>query len=338
MPGLREILSMPMRKTPLFCLTLLALWFAASQLEAQPSPSPLSLAVLGDAPYTPREEANFPALIEDINHDPGISFVVHVGDFKNGGTTPCSDKVFLRMKEWFDLFQRPLIYTPGDNEWTDCHRWGLGGYDPSERLSRLREIFFPSDGSLGRKTIPLARQSRTPAYGKFRENARWTAGGTVFSTLHIVGSNNNLGRTPADDAEHRERIDATLRWMREAFALARSEKLDGVVLIMHANPYFEKRHDEKSGFRSFLLEFEREVVAFKKPVLLIHGDTHTFRVDHPLGLQDHGRTVENFTRLESFGSPHMNWAKVTIDWRGPDFFKIEPRYFSASLPDEPPTP
>lgn len=338
MPGPREILSMPIRKTPLFCLILLALWFAALQLGAQPSPSPLSLAVISDAPYTPQEEANFPALIEDINHDPGITLVVHIGDFKNGGTTPCSDEVFLQVRQWFDLFQRPLIYTPGDNEWTDCHRWGLGEYDPSERLSRLREIFFPSEESLGRKTIPLARQSRTPTYGKFRENARWVADGTVFSTLHIVGSNNNLGRTPADDAEHRERIDATLHWMREAFALARSEKLDGVVLIMHADPYFEKRHGEKSGFRSFLLELEREVVAFKKPVLLIHGDTHTFRVDHPLRQQNHGRRVENFTRLESFGSPRMNWVKVTIDRRGPDFFKIEPRYFTASLPDELPTP
>ena len=36
-----------------------------------------------------------------------------------------------------------MIYVPGDNEWTDCHRANNGGYDPLERLAFLRAMFYP---------------------------------------------------------------------------------------------------------------------------------------------------------------------------------------------------
>lgn len=294
----------------------------------------MSFAVLSDTPYTPQEEAKFPVMIEEINRDAGLSFAVFLGDFKNGRTTPCSDEVFLRAKGWFDLFHHPLIYTPGDNEWTDCHRPGLGSYDPLERLGRLREIFFQGELSLGQNTIPLTRQSQDPAYPKFRENARWVSGHVAFATLHIVGSNNNFGRTPEGDKEYLERMVATLRWMREALATAKSQDAAAVVLIMHADPGFADRHDERSGFGSFLLELEQEVVSFKKPVLLVHGDTHTYRVDRPLRARDRGHRVENLTRLETFGSPHTNWVKVTIDRRDPNFFRIEPRYLRVETLDQ----
>jgi hypothetical protein len=62
--------------------------------------------------------------------------------------------------------------------------------------------------------------SEDPRYTKFRENVRWTYGGVLFTTLHVIGSNNNLGRTPVMDAEYAERTAANLAWMREAFDLA----------------------------------------------------------------------------------------------------------------------
>src|SRR4028118_2004887 len=69
-------------------------------------------------------------------------------DIKSGNS-PCTDELFLREKERFEDSASPLVYVPGDNEWTDCERTG---YDPIERLERLREIFFEGEESLGERS------------------------------------------------------------------------------------------------------------------------------------------------------------------------------------------
>lgn len=321
----REGLFIPHRQRIFFPLALLVLCLGIVEITAQEQPEEVSFGIFGDLPYNTEEEAVFPLLIADMNRDQELHFVVHVGDFKNGSHTPCSDEVFLRAKGWLNLSRHPLIYTPGDNEWTDCHRLGLGRYDPVERLAKLREIFFQGEQSLGQKTMPLTRQSREPAYAKFRENARWMMEKVVFATLHIVGSNNNLGRTAEGDAEYEQRMAATIPWMREAFAIASAQKMDGVVLIMHADPRFEREPERRTGFNVFLTELETQVLAFEKPVLLVHGDTHSFRVDKPLLSKTSKRPIENLTRLETFGSPESHWVKVTIDRRDPNLFKIKQR-------------
>ena len=313
----------------LWCLMVLGTAGPLSPSEKEPRP--VAFGVVGDLPYNAAEESLFPQLIEEMSQNRDLDFVVHVGDFKNGGLTQCSDQVFRRAKAWFDRSEHPLIYTPGDNEWTDCHRLGLGGYDPLERLARLREIFFQNEQSLGQKPLPLARQSRDPAYAEFRENARWTVEEVVFATLHVVGSNNNLGRTAEGDAEHHRRMAATLAWIREAFALARTRGMRAVVLILHADPLFQEKPERRTGFNALLSELEAQAREFQKPVLLIHGDTHRFRMDQPL------RGAKNLTRLETFGNPYMDWVKVTIDPRAILPFKIEPARFgkksSRSAPD-----
>jgi hypothetical protein len=61
----------------------------------------------------------------------------------------------------FDALEDPLVYTPGDNEWTDCHRANNGGYTPTERLDTLREVFFDRPGwSLGHHPKRLSAQRR----------------------------------------------------------------------------------------------------------------------------------------------------------------------------------
>jgi hypothetical protein len=49
-----------------------------------------------------------------------------------------SDAVFQNRLDLFNRFTAPFIFVPGDNEWTDCHRANNGGFDPLERLDRLR--------------------------------------------------------------------------------------------------------------------------------------------------------------------------------------------------------
>jgi len=86
-------------------------------------------------PYGDPAIARFPADIAQTNNDPSVRWVDHLGDIKNGSST-CSDEYFQRIKTDFDLFQDPLVYTIGDNEWTDCHRPNNGPYDPLERLAK----------------------------------------------------------------------------------------------------------------------------------------------------------------------------------------------------------
>ena len=117
---------------------------------------------IGDQPYY--STSDFSALIERINADRRSSFTIHVGDIKNGSTV-CSDERFLTVKALFDSFDKPLIYTPGDNEWTDCHRKSNGSYEQRERLAKLRELFFINAQSQGRHPMRLQRQSEVmPLY------------------------------------------------------------------------------------------------------------------------------------------------------------------------------
>ena len=63
----------------------------------------------------------------------------------------------------FDRFTDPLVYTPGDNEWTDCHRANNGGYHPLERLAFDREVFFDHPGTtLGAPTAVTVPDAAYP--------------------------------------------------------------------------------------------------------------------------------------------------------------------------------
>jgi hypothetical protein len=53
------------------------------------------------------------------------------------------------------------------------------------------------------------------------------------------------------------------------------------------------------GFQSFLVALRNDTIAFEKPVVLVYGDSHYFRIDKPLATP--GPPVENFTRVETFG-------------------------------------
>lgn len=105
-------------------------------------------AVIGDQQYNAESEAQFPRLMEDIDRS-DVEFVIHVGDFKPGASVPCDDALFRSRKQQFDASHHPFIYTPGDNEWTDCHNPKAGGFDPLERLAKLREIFFADSVAAG---------------------------------------------------------------------------------------------------------------------------------------------------------------------------------------------
>ena len=301
-----------------------------STAAAEPGSGRFTFALIGDVPYGDEGLDKFPALLDDINADRTLSFVVHDGDIKNGSSL-CDDGMYYDRLDRFNQFAAPLIYLPGDNEWTDCHRANNGSYDPLGRLELLRRVFYPTDQSLGRRTLTVARQSDDPAFAPYRENVRWVKHDVLFVGLHIVGSNNNLGRTPEGDAEYAARNAANLAWLHESFALAAEREYRAVMLIIQANPNFEGTPAQRTGFNDFIAALEGQTLAFAGPVVLVHGDSHYFRIDKPLLGTASRRRIEWFTRVETFGENDNHWLHVTVAPTNRNVFVFDQRIVAGNV-------
>ncbi|HYE00989.1 MAG TPA: hypothetical protein VEH84_16520 [Alphaproteobacteria bacterium] len=287
-------------------LLALAACAQAGPPPGAPAGSGLTFVALGDQPYNMLDVGAYGRLIDRIN-TLAPAFAIHVGDIKDGSSA-CTDRVFKERLAEFQRFRVPLIYTPGDNEWTDCHR---SGGDPAERLVRLRALFFPAPASLGAPALPLATQA---ARG-FPENARWSRDGVTLATLHVVGSRNNRGR---DRAEFEARSAANLAWLEEAFAAAKAAGHRAVVLAMQADPGFQPRPRPEHGFAELLAALVAAARGFDGTVLLIHGDSHAYVFDRPLK-DAAGRPVENLIRLEvPGGHGDVRAVAVTLSPGAPD--------------------
>jgi len=158
-----------------------------------------AIGLFGDMPYNALGKAQYPALLADINHA-HVAFSVHDGDLKAGGDGPCADSLYYSALDYFNSLEQPVIFTTGDNDWTDC--WGRYGpgtlpySDPLERLAFERMLFFSTDRSLGQHTLKLTRQT---AEG-YPENQRWRRGPVVYLAVNVQGSNDNYPY-PETDAE-----------------------------------------------------------------------------------------------------------------------------------------
>ena len=295
----------------LIYLIISVLLGACAPAPTQPVAS-WSFGVFGDTPYTAGESALLDRMIQDINRE-NLAFVIHVGDFK-GSSEPCSDELFAQRRAQLEQLRHPWVLLFGDNEWTDCHRRNAGGFDPVERLARLRVVFSQGGESFGPRPFRIERQSDAPGpHAAYRENLRWQREGILFVGLNVPGSNNNYGRTPAMDREHAARMAANDAWLAQAVALATAPQVNALVVAMQADPDFEGKYKLPAGVTDGYAVFKRTLAAharaLSKPVLLVHGDSHEFIVDQPL--KPDGKTLENFTRLEVPGSPQVNWVKVT---------------------------
>ncbi len=315
------------------CLLVAVLAILASPRLA-PAQQSFSFGLFGDLAYNAGQEPLLDNVLADIARTP-LAFVAHVGDLGSPRAGSCTDELWTRRLAQFRALPHPLIYTPGDNEWTDCHaQQGVPGGDPLERLEKLRSTFFQGEESFGRRTLALTRQSAAAATAKYRENVRWDMGGVTFLTLHVPGSNNGLGRTAAGDVEFEERTAANLAWLGAGFAHAKDIGSRAIMVVQQANMFPElppfpggEGKPARSGFTELRAALAREAIAFGKPVVLVHGDSHYFRVDKPyMRLRSADEpAIENLTRLETFGAPHHHWVHVTVDVNDPDVFTIRQR-------------
>jgi len=189
------------------------------------SSNPFTMAVFGDEPYgtTPTDTAEFnatPAFIRSINEDPDVREVMHVGDI-HSGSQYCTQSYDQSIFDLWATFKDPLIYTPGDNEWTDCHKPKEGGGlydastgqiaptlvngvnpdyaggDPLANLALVRSIFFPQPGlTLGGQKMQVISQAQVfdanhPTDSQYVENVMWEQSQVLFVTINLPGGSNN---------------------------------------------------------------------------------------------------------------------------------------------------
>jgi len=314
-----------MRTATVLTLALtLSLGLAAASARAEApvvSDAAFSFVALGDMPYGEAAQPAYERLIAQVNAvDP--AFTIHVGDIKGGGAV-CSDARFQAEHDNFMRYAGAVIYTPGDNEWTDCHRKAAGGYDPLERLAAVRSVFFPKAESLGRSPIAVTRQADVSDFKDMVENALWTHKGVAFSTLHVVGSNNNFEvRDPAAVAEFFARDAANQAWIKHVFETAKAEDSAAVVLAMQADMFWDKPN-RQSGFGTTLKTLQAEMEAFAKPVLLVYGDSHELEIDQPF-MTSEGARMDTAYALQVPGSADVHGVRVTVDPATPGVFGFVP--------------
>jgi hypothetical protein len=290
-----------------------------------------SFAVIGDIPYGADQIAAFPGWIQQINAaDP--QFTIHVGDIKNGSTR-CDDPYYSLIKSDFDTFVNPLVYTPGDNEWTDCHRANNGAYHPLERLAHDRSIFFTNPGtSLGQNPMAVATQ----AAAGFPENVAWRTQGVDFSVIHVIGSNDDLqpwtgiGETTATAeqvAEESARIGNAIDQVRASFATARQKQDRAVAIYLQADmfdPTYTPTWNDISAFQPLVQALVTESASFNGDVYLFNGDSHVYNSDQPLATGSHWLSTygvtgaaDNLHRVTVDGSSNnKDWLKVTVNRPG----------------------
>jgi len=313
-------------------------------------PSVYTIGLLGDTPYNALGRSQFPALLADINAK-RVAFSVFDGDLKAGSDGPCSDNLYTTALAHFNTLRRPLVWLPGDNDWTDC--WGRYGpatmpfSDPLERLRFERLLFASTDQSLGQTTLALTRQSSEGGTSAdYSENVRWTLGPVVYIGLDVQGSNDNFPYAGVDGetrpqaeinrmrAEEIARKAANLRWLDEGFEYATRVRAKGVMVIQQADLNFNNEQrlaDTRlwDALPDYANALRSETLAFRGQVALVHGDSHYFKVDKPLNGPGDG-VLANFTRVETFGARNTHWVSATIDPENPNLFAFEPRIVSAN--------
>jgi len=340
-----------------------ASFIVTSQIPANAAnyPAPFTLALTGDMPYDDKGRTESVNVIADINANSKVDFTLFSGDTMSGKNDKCTDAAYPALKtNFFDKFTRPIIYTIGDNEWVDCDRAVKGGYDPLTRLALVRSNFFQDATgayiSLGGKFKSTAPQILHDSV--YPELQMFSYKGITFIVPHVPGSANNSAvakpafktyndaATDGNDDEFKARDAANVAWIAKGFEKAMADKSIGVIILVQANMDWEgyarnaasPNNENTAAFAATKQAILTGTLAFGKPVLLQNGDEHWFQVDMPMNETlgklvelDKGTLVENFTRVQTFGSGFNHWVELTINPKSKTLWTITPRIVEANI-------
>ena len=285
-----------------------------------------NFAIIGDMPYgtSPTDTSQFlanPAYISALNADKELFATMHVGDIHSGKEYCTENYNRAIYTQWAD-FKMPLIYSPGDNEWTDCHKikegggvynaitnqidykvdeagkWvGYEGGDPVKNLDLVRSIFYPKVGQTLGSAMKVHSQAQEydlafPADRAYVENVWFEKTNVLFVTLNVPGGSNNdtdpwYGAPNMSTSQANEvalRSAANKRWLDAAFKQAIANHNIGVVIGLQADMWDNDGANAThiSEYKQFIENIANNAKVFNQPVLLLNGDSHVYRSDNPL--------------------------------------------------------
>ncbi len=297
-----------------FAVMLVLTVACASTKGAAPAGSePFSFVVIGDIPYSDDDTAFLVNEIIPAIRDEKFPFVIHLGDYKGGGTPCAAEFDEAQLSLIAALTPSPVFYTPGDNEVTDCDRFDdpATGAPQSElaRLQRVRDLFFTGE--------PVApAEMEAAAQPLQRENLTWRYRGVRFVNLHIVATNNGRNEVAGDDpalaaTAADQRDIANLAWLLEVVAKAKREDARALVITFQADvtevsadllgkpckTATASRTRDCDGFAVLRPAIRNAALAFGGPTLVIHGDTSAFS----FGRSFAGAEAANLWRLNAAG-------------------------------------
>src|SRR5262249_40678768 len=125
-----------------------------------------AIGLWGHLPYPDTQAlVGVPNLSDDMNNA-DTEFSVHDGALKAGNgiagsvtPTTCQTAqeptIYSQGLGYFNALEKPAVFTPGDNDWTDCDRTSNGGFNGLFQLQYERNLFFKTDRSLGEHTMKL---------------------------------------------------------------------------------------------------------------------------------------------------------------------------------------
>lgn len=214
--------------------------------------------------------------------EPSLAFVVVTGI--KGDKEGCTDKLYEERRDLIDDAKRPMIVAPAGSDWTACKN-SAGKLNPIERLNRIRELFFGEPTSLGQKKIGLTRLSTSPRFRSYAENSHWQIGKVLYATINLPANNNHFVADAGRNNEFEDRLVANRFWLNRLFSLARTDKVDAIVLFSEGDT---KALSEPTGLRALLrrdvagrdgfTETRRQIVTlaqkFKGKLLMIDSATH----------------------------------------------------------------
>ncbi|TNE42020.1 MAG: hypothetical protein EP348_00440 [Alphaproteobacteria bacterium] len=306
------------RTRPILCLLfLLCGLFLPAMIPAARAGDDFHFITISDIPYSAKEnyvltQSLAPAIIKD-----DAPFVVHMGDFKNSSISCTAALMTERRNQIVALHPGRVFYTPGDNDWADCDREEIPErFSKLNRLDLLRRLFYSTSMNLPPEW-QFARQNLYP------ENMRWTYKNVVFATVHMVSTNNGRLEILLDDPTLAldlidARDQADLRWLYHSFGAAVQQNARAIVIATQADVTrikftppcsvtLRQKCDAFTFFRRAIALLAKE---FKKPVLLVHGDTHPYCLDKTFG----GKEAPNLWRFNSTGDySFVDAVRVTVD-------------------------
>ncbi len=219
--------------------------------KATPRKGDFSFVLLGHNFGKDGGDAEVRRMLADADRaDP--AFIIATG-IKSAGE-PCTDRLYEARRDLMNSAEHPVVVLPAGSDWTEC-RNSNGKSNATERLNRIRELFFAEPESLGTRKLAVSRQSAIAKFRDYAENTYWEQDNILFVTINVPAKNNHYLSEAGRNSEYEDRMVANRAWLHRAFLTAKRKKLAGMVLVMDGDigahveqGFFARLSQKRDGF------------------------------------------------------------------------------------------